>query len=930
MPNPYEDGYRPAQIRPPEPASDDAALRAALEASRSSAAREAALRQQREAEEMRRLAELHEHEQREKQRLDVETRRKEEEQLRRVLEESKREEALHRSRTEAEEQRILEESRRAAEDQVREEEAEIQRVMETSLREEWGRRREEERWEQEMMQRAMRELAADRNQAPGASIDEGDESSASSGNRKRRPLPHLPQAPPVPARPETVVPDLIPSSGEASASTGLGAHVPRQSSPTGASEDFNGVPEDNQAHEGNPFADSAEAPPDYESIRMDRPPAAQSRAPTGFWDDVRAQRFSEEANATATRPVEANQLATPGSTAPAASMLVAANPDLSRASTSATGPAINHAAVLIANATLDRSKKSPKVNEPQSLTSSTSASFDHESAQDDSTSTSTSTPSQINSSPTTGPSAHTGDTETPVTTEAASSPSEPSHGRVRNRGDSDVSFTNLHLRHQRRIGQRAPVGIDWGYSDVPFALSLREEAEQSPCRRGSATSGLTTQSESILEDRERFPSVITLTASGSRGEQSAENCRTPYFTVRCGSWKLLLRSLAWIGNTRIDASTHDESAESRSSSGLSPALLRIELEFVTPQTTKRSGVISASMTSLSNGVVRDGAYGISQYPADATLRDIVQLKRQDIGKRGALDPSACVSICLSLVAASSGKGHTVSISTTDSKNQRELDMEHLKRGSSRKVLVLPPWTMGMGSSSTVYQSRPISARHFVKAGLDLPCTMLTLAEQLKAAHRFSASCPSSGYTARHSPRNLYHCIEAHDEKYLARGVAKQMASLASASLNGGENGASDLRPFSLVAFSSIHRAAPPLLLLDPVAVGTVPTSSGDSALGPTTTRPEPWGPLLPVSRTTTGEQDGSSKEDGDAEDFPAGENASTGAAYSRSSHLGRMKDRVRRKWKGRQGDIDDDDLANWITPLDLDVVGEQSAEQARV
>ena len=102
-------------------------------------------------------------------------------------------------------------------------------------------------------------------------------------------------------------------------------------------------------------------------------------------------------------------------------------------------------------------------------------------------------------------------------------------------------------------------GTDFGYSNEPFSPDLIMD-----------------------EDKMYFPSVIQL-----KGAEADGSLREPkaYFVIQAPSWKMLLRALAWYGNTRIEAGPEDVADSSKA------IKMRLELEFVTPSK------VDASLTS---------------------------------------------------------------------------------------------------------------------------------------------------------------------------------------------------------------------------------------------------------------------------------------------------------------------------------------------
>ncbi|CAO1625444.1 unnamed protein product [Parajaminaea phylloscopi] len=740
--------------------------------------------------------------------------------------------------------------------------------MEASRLEEEARRR----WERELASSASRGSDAPPRLEEPAEGPPHDRPS-------RRPLPSTPLQPSLPRLPgaedtdDRFAPDHYRNDQHSAHH-----HIPEDPAAEVQSEDT-----------GDPFTDEAEAPPAYDVVGIDRPPEAPSRAPTGFWDQVRAQRVAMNARDTA----DQNHMGPQNS------------PQAGQSHTSSDEPSPKTAP----NGS-EISLRNDGVREDTAVFRGPSAEREHDDqSREHDTLPSTSAEEPTISEPRISPGV---DTHMPE----MAAPRSPARA-------SSSTAESSEPQGRRRLGQRAPAGIDWGYSSQPFATRLHSGPKDLFLR---AATTACTEEDFAPEDeqsiKQRFPLVITLQAAKRQQADVpivAADTEQSHFTLRAGSWKLLLRSLAALGNTRIEAGPEEiADAATRTTEGSAATpLLRVQVEFVTPTSARRSD-----------------------------------------------SPAAFVSACFSL-AASGKRTRSASLVNQQQAFQRELDMEVLKQGSVRKIVSLPSWALSSLEAPDQSQCRDPSGP---EVGLPLPCSALTLAEQMKRSHRLSASCPSSGASARHYPRDLYHYIEAHDEKYIVRVVTKQVLQLASQPSTSSNNTRDSI---SRAVVSSVYPGGPQILLLDPT---TLTARSAESQQGPMTSRPELWGPLFPSStdpsnrpglnlRKSSGsnsashhpspeqrnrassstsavpsgrEHDSQSNSvrlpdrgddlDHDAPPSPMLSGEPVSFVYAeegelRSSHLGRVKDRVRRKWRGRQGDVDDDDLANWITPLDLSDVG---------
>lgn len=867
----------------------DAEFAAVLAASRSSAAEEEARRAREEAEELRRLTEADEEERRRQQQRVQE----EERQLQAVMEQSRLEEEKRVREARDSEEQALRESRLEAEREQdrrrREEDEEIRRVMVESLREEWERRREAEQAEIRMVEVARREIEERRRREREGSAGIGHDGNAVAGSSRghgtiegkqreagnggvgpsRRPLPTLPRS----------------EHGDGDDDQETHERDDHGTSPS---------PRDSPPHESSnaesagapnpdPFSDQAEAPPDYDSVHSDRPPAAPSRAPTGVWARARqsaahTQTQQQGSSGPYVDPIEekrrmeaAGGRSGGGDTlnAPTGAFHIA-NPSLSAATTRPSTPAPRDAAATAATGRrplpaapaagseehqrqqrgTPPSASSLPTPQPSPSASTSSPTQSHKDSQgDDDASDSIDTPAT---------SLMTGDA---VVDADAANGADSLHLLAAPQAPRCVS-SSATVASSVASGQRTPLGIDWGYSSVAFGTDLSSGGD----REDASTN---TDDAAGPDCKARFPSTITL-ASGS----------SAFFTVRCGSWRLLLRALAWLGNTRVEAGPSEVAAAAADT----PRMLRLEVEFVTPSISS-TGFRRTSASSL----LAPEHYGVGDYPQGATLQEIVRRAEERLNGRGGDGGlAACVSLCISLTAviATTRPSPSSSASASASSAERELDMSYLKRGSTRKVLHLPPSSMGLSpvsARSSSYASR-------VKSGFDLPCTLITLAQHLQQAHRFSAACPTSGYTARHTPRDLYHIIDAHDERFVKKLQAES-----------GSSGGALSSASALVATI----AGCPILLWDPAPPSATTTGGEgtDAASSPGGGLPSSSSSSLPFEYYHPG----------------------AAAAEDEPDHIARrVKNKVKKKWRGRQGEVEDgteEELRNWITPLDLSDVG---------
>ncbi|CAO1622243.1 unnamed protein product [Sympodiomycopsis kandeliae] len=896
LPNPHVAGYQyssPPRPQPRPSSHDDTAdYQAALEASRSSAAAEALKREQAEAEETHRLQLAHEQDQRE-QRARQE---KEEEELQRVMIQSRLAEETRQRRVQEEEERVIEESRKEAQ-RLKQEEEEMQNIMKQSLQEEWQRRKEAEMEEIRLVEIARKEIEQQQQSASGSSRGPGtiQGSLQSDQHQRQQQQQQLQQH----LKPEQSEPHQQsdphfqhqqPQHSSASTSATAAGRRPLPRVP-GAAE-----PEHHTAHiedpdpdsdsapvadpstpppSHDPFTDQAEAPPDYDSVHSDRPPDAPSRAPTGFWpqrqptrqhesDPIEEKRRMERAGAAVSSAPEQNQT------------FHVVNPSAS------TMPTREHT-------------PRPGATGRQGGSAASGSGADEYVDSNDGSSAQHSTPhtpsDSLHSAPWTGsdstpPTSYTNHRDESDSGEQDCDGTHPGMmlGRTPSSATAASASSQSQSQSQARpapLGQSTPLGIDWGYSDEAFATELRPGPRHNyrggmSAGKRSRVSSSTPSSPFVIEDgendipdeedestesmgKDRFPHVVTLLQEAWKQDSSADPSEAagPYFTIRCGSWRLLLRTLAWLGNTQVEAGPNevvDAANENR------PCTLKTEVEFVTPSIASTKRVSTSSLLAPEH-------YGGDQ--GKLTLEEIVrraQVDGQEEGNRNVL--TACVSVCISLFNSSS---------KTPSSAIKDLDISYLHSGSTRRVLNLPPSSMGL--SPIHPQSRHKSGKG--NTGFILPCNLIDLANNLVTAHKFSASCPTSGSTARHTPRDLYHTIANHDENFIKR-LRKEL-----------HNGGHRVR-MSKMMFS--HISSHSILLWDP----NPPSATNSSHL--------------------TSPTDISSKDDNDDDD----DMDEIGQEVSDLHLHQRMKNRIKKKWRGRQGNVEDGTevaLRNWITPFDVSDVG---------
>ncbi|EPQ29674.1 uncharacterized protein PFL1_02894 [Pseudozyma flocculosa PF-1] len=423
-----------------------------------------------------------------------------------------------------------------------------------------------------------------------------------------------------------------------------------------------------------------------------------------------------------------------------------------------------------------------------------------------------------------------------------------------------VASPSPQQQSQASRGKKAIAGVDFGFASQPFATQLEKVHEPG---------------EGETAAKYYFPNALQLTSvtapravgTGSAGNRSPAvvGTRGPYFVVRAHSWKSLLRALAWYGNTRIEAGPEEvaDAASAATSHDRSRAkcFLRVEIEFVTP-------------TKAEMG------YGVGDYARYAQNTGLMP-------RTGPNKPPAHVSICMSLVpspAAARAFHQSAAYRAAQSESKR-LDAFYAGRGSARRLIYLP--------------RQPPS----------LPLPMVKLAQHLHLAHTFSAACPTSSHTARHSPRDLHHAIERHDEGFIKKqkALASAGALLASGSGSGGTNNTASSLSLTTTktnqsfASSMFHR---------PSVDTTATTAEGHSSTfepGPSNGN-ESHVNLMDSEHEDEVDFNNLALEDGGIEQVEA------------MGKRARLKAKMKRKLGKRQGDgnVVDEDLATWITPFDVD------------
>ncbi|KAJ1034065.1 hypothetical protein NDA18_000937 [Ustilago nuda] len=463
------------------------------------------------------------------------------------------------------------------------------------------------------------------------------------------------------------------------------------------------------------------------------------------------------------------------------------------------------------------------------------------------------TPSLSNkpSSPLASPLPTSWDDSSPTPPTGLVSPSIPERGSSQfTPASKRFSQSSVSLNSEQR-GQRALAGIEFGHSDFPFAPKLdksRLPFAQSASKTASSSSCSTTASPST--GKVLFPASIELTnimkaSSGSTGSDMQNSSPSCFFTIRARSWKSLLRALAWYGNSRVEAAPEEVAT---ASDRRARCLLRVEVEFITPTRT-------------------DLGYGVAEYAKAA--------------QNGVMPKHPCpahVALCLSLLPISSSKSSSSGKANawlksdeyqTIKRESRRLDAWYASRGSIRRLVQLP-------------RQPPM-----------LPVALVQVAQLLHASHTFSAACPSTGSTARHSPCDLHHAIERHDEGF----VCKQKAMLAAGTALATKSGA-------LVSTTS-------LTFVNPCSS----TQGGGRNSSSTDLHRDP-------------DEDDDLDDDEEELEFNDYNMLENGLAANGSfdaqdrilmGRRQRLKAKVKRRLAKRNSDgrVVDEDLATWITPFDL-------------
>ncbi|KAJ9479779.1 Ubiquitin C-terminal hydrolase CreB [Pseudozyma hubeiensis] len=409
---------------------------------------------------------------------------------------------------------------------------------------------------------------------------------------------------------------------------------------------------------------------------------------------------------------------------------------------------------------------------------------------------------------------------------AESSPSIPQRGSSHSTPSSKrFSASAISLASEHR-GKRALAGIDFGYGSLPFAPKLD---------RGWPASHPASASTSASPNKSSFPTTIELSHITKNAGPDAGLSGCSFFILRAHSWKSLLRAIAWYGNSRIEASPSQVAA---ASDKRTRCLLRAEVEFVTP-------------TRVDIGHV-------GQYVKAA----------QSNGSMPTNPSPAHVSLCLSLMPISSAKSGEASAWLKSDEYQI------IKRESRR----LDAWYAGKGSTRRLVQ--------LARQPPALPIAVVQIAQLLHTSHTFSAACPSSGSTARHSPRDLHHAIERHDEGFVRKQQAMLSAGSALASNDGGASSSALNNP-------RLSLQAQPR------------TSSFNNSKG-------------------AGDANDLDDDDDDDEvDFNDFSLLADGSFDAQDQVLmgkrQRLKAKVKRRLAKRASDgrVVDEDLAAWITPFDL-------------
>jgi len=593
-----------------------------------------------EAAERRRLEKQREEE--EHRRLLIEesrqsARREDEERIRRA-----HAELFERSRREAEE---LEQKRRSEEERLQAMEAAAMEESRLEMEQEWKRRDEAERAMEEFAQRGGNQEEAaywqqvSDDQAYNLAVEMNRTLSSSNEGASSSRLSRRP---------------LPPTPGLAA----LAAGVEGASPTTDTSEEWDHPDEDSvEASDGeDPFSDQAEALPSYDEVRTDRPPEAPQVIP----DHVQfapplAMAMANHDNTLELPSRQPEKTAPSADTTPRAQLRNLPIPAPTPSQAAASGSLLPSA--------MAQAKQPARL---QDVPLPTPPSIQAEQGQ-----ASPSTPAAV------APAIVISRASTRSTIASARSNGSARSGEqsLPSIGESSTPSTEVSSsRHS--LQQRAMKGTDFGYSYEPFSPDLQLEDGEI--------------------DKKHFPGTIQIKATRADGSLRE---RQAYFTIRAHSWKMLLRALAWYGNTRVEAGAEEVVDAS------TPLKLRAEVEFVTPTKVE----VSAGPTSVQE------AY-----------------------------KNAHVAVCMSLIGSKSLKTSDAALSSLLKQSSRSLDASYLRRGSTRRVIMLP-------------SQAPI-----------LPVTIVRLAQHMHQAHLFSAACSSTSHTSLHSPRDLTYAIDRHDYNYLAK------------------------------------------------------------------------------------------------------------------------------------------------------------------
>jgi len=614
------DHSSPSQAhRPDDCPGCQADFEAVLKASEASAQEEERLREQRsreeeehwravqasEAEEQRRkdaedaelrlVMEASQRDEEEAQRKRLQQQREEEEHRQLLMEESRqmalREDEARVRRAHAE---LLERSRREAEEvsRRRRQEEERMQAMEAAaledsrreMEEEWRRRDEEERAMEEYARQGGKQGEAAywqhlrQDQAYDLALEMNRTMSLSNEGASSSRIPRRP-LPPTPGLAALAAGVESPSVAEHEA--GLEWDHPE--------DDTSGDIEEVSDGE-DPFGDAAEAPPSYDEVRTDRPPEAPESIPEHV-------RFAPPPQAV--NPDHSNTLNIPS-----------LRPEKSPVSANATPRASLRELPDVSNQGSSSHSTSPTIS--ARLSSIRKTSSVSVAAEDNGEGSATqklspdvqgaSLPAPLNRS----------DTQSTTSSVRTSGELASRRSSASTLPSADTSSSRLSLQ------QRTMKGTEFGYANEPFSPHLKVE---------DADGG-----------KKHFPTVVQLQKTNPQGNLKESRA---FFVIRAPSWKMLLRALAWYGNTRVEGGP-EEVADATV-----PIKLRLEVEFVTP-------------TKVDTGS--------SKLPDWKT---------------------AHVSVCMSLVDSSLHKSPESTLPTALKQSSRSLDASYLRRGSTRRVITLP-------------------------------------------------------------------------------------------------------------------------------------------------------------------------------------------------------------------------------------------------